>query len=211
MRHWFEQWGCPRFVHLDHGAPWGVGKRDLPSLFELWLVGLGMDIVWSRRHCPQDNGKVERSHRTTQAWSAPRYCQTLEQLQHSLDQAVRLQREFYPDRDGLTRSQRYPDLALPGRPYQAQQESQLWSLQRVYHHLAQGYWQRQVDGNGTISLYNRNYTVGRALARQKVWVRFSQGEWVIFDGNGTEVTRLSAREINAETIRQLRFARPNRR
>lgn len=210
MRHWFEQWGCPRLIHLDHGAPWGVGNRDLPSLFELWLVGLGIDIVWSRRHCPQDNGKVERSHRTTQAWSAPRSCQTLEQLQHSLDQAVRLQRECYPDRNGLTRWQRYPDLVGSGRPYQSQQESLCWSLQRVYHHLEQGCWQRQVDGNGTISLYNRNYTVGRALARQKVWVRFSQGEWVIFDVKGTEVTRLSAREINAQTIRELRFARPNR-
>ena len=73
-------------------------------------------MVWSRRHCPQDNGKVERSHRTTQAGSAPRYCQNLQQLQQSLDQAVRLQRQSYPTRNGLTRLQRYPDLAARGRP-----------------------------------------------------------------------------------------------
>lgn len=211
LRHWFERWGRPRYLHLDHGAPWGVGKRDLPSLFELWLVGLDVDILWSRRHCPQDNGKVERSHRTTQAWSAPRYCRDVQQLQRSLDQAVCLQRTHYPTRSGSTRLQRYPDLTTPLRPYHRSQESHVWSLHRVYRHLEQGCWQRQVDESGRISLYNRRYAVGRRFARSKVWVRFVQGEWVCCDAKGTEIARLAALEINAETISQLQFARSRRR
>lgn len=211
LRHWFERWGLPTAMQFDHGAPWGVGQRDLPSLFELWLVGLGIHVVWSRRHCPQDNGKVERSHRTLQAWSAPYCCQTLEQLQQWLDRDVCIQRQHYPTRWGWTRGQHYPQLALARPSYCHEQEAQQWSLQRVYQHLEVGSWQRQVDRNGTISLYNRNYCVGRALAGHKVWVSFSQGNWVICNAKGTEVTRIVAREINADTIVQLQVARPHRR
>jgi hypothetical protein len=75
----------------------------------------------------------------------------------------------------------------------------------------QGCWQRQVDRHGTISLCNRNYSVGRALAHQKVWVCFAQGEWVISTAKGTEVTHLSAVEINADIIVQWRFVRSQQR
>ncbi|MCA1992538.1 MAG: hypothetical protein LDL41_10970 [Coleofasciculus sp. S288] len=34
-------------------------------------MGLGIEAVWSRPCYLQDNGIVERSHRVTQAWSAP--------------------------------------------------------------------------------------------------------------------------------------------
>ena len=209
MRCWFEQWGRPKQIQLDHGQPWSSGNSDLPSLFELWLVGLGIQVVWSRPCRPQDNGVVERSHRTTQAWSAPAYCRNLAHLQQSLDEAARVQRQLYPTGDGSTRLQRYPQLLERPRPYQSTQEMQLWSLQQVYDYLAQGCWQRKVDASGRISLYNRNYTVGRTLAGQTLWVRFepTTAEWLCCDAKGQQVGRCRSLEINSEVIRELRWHR----
>ncbi|NJR66951.1 MAG: transposase family protein [Leptolyngbyaceae cyanobacterium CRU_2_3] len=205
LRQWFEQWGRPQQIQFDHGHPWCTSNSNLPTLFELWLVGLGIDVVWSRVRHPQDNGIVERSHRTTQSWSAPGYCRSLEQLQHSLDQAILLQRQFYPAVRGRTRLELHPDLLICTRPYRRSQEAQLCSLQRVYAYLAQGCWQRKVDASGRISLYNRNYTVARALAKQRLWVRFdaSTGDWLVFDDAGREVARTLVLEINPTVICQL--------
>lgn len=209
MQQWFEQWGRPEHIQFDHGQPWCANNRELPSLFELWLVGLGIQPVWSRPHHPQDNGIVERSHRTTQAWSAPGYCHSLQQLQHHLDQCVHIQRQLYPGKDGLTRAQRHPSLHQVQRPYSMTQEDQLWQLQRVYDYLATGCWQRKVDASGRISLYNRNYTIASAFAKHTLWVRFDPmtGEWCCFDEQGQEVKRCPSQEINAQTIRGLRTHR----
>ncbi|MEO1401596.1 MAG: hypothetical protein AAFV72_10170 [Cyanobacteria bacterium J06635_1] len=209
MQRWFEQWGRPAQMQLDHGQPWQSGRSDLPSLFELWLIGLGIEVVWSRPCRPQDNGIVERSHRTTQAWSAPAYCRDLEHLQYSLDEAARVQRQLYPTETGTTRLQRYPQLLACPRPYQINKEPQLWSLQRVYSFLAQGCWQRKVDASGRISLYNHNYTVGRALGGQMLWVRFepTTGEWLYCNEKGVIVGRSQSLEINSTVIRQLRWHR----
>jgi hypothetical protein len=209
MRQWFECWGRPQQLQFDHGQPWTSGNCDLPSFFELWLVGLGISVVWSRPHHPQDNGKVERSHRTLQAWSAPTYCRSLQQLQQSVDRAIYLQRQLYPQPDGQTRWQQFPALAQPQRPYRIAQEPQLWSLQRVYHYLEQWQWQRKVDSSGRISLYNRNYPVARACANQPVWVHFeaNSAAWVMLDATGQEVGRSIALEINPTTICQLQLHR----
>lgn len=214
MRHWFKRWGRPQQIQFDHGQPWCTSNRDathqrLPSLFELWLVGLGIDVVWSRPHHPQDNGIVERSHRTTQAWSAPEQCHSLEQLQQRLDHCAVVHRQRYVGKDHLTRVQRHPHLNQVLRPYHPHHEPQLWQLQRVYDYLATGCWQRKVDASGRISLYNHNYTVSRAHAKQLLWVRFdpATGQWCCFDETGTLVHRFAALEINPHTIRNLQLHR----
>jgi hypothetical protein len=205
MRQWFERWGRPQQIQLDHGHPWAAGNQDLPSLFQLWLIGLGIEVVFSRVHHPQDNGKVERAHRTLQAWSAPTHCHDLAHLQHSLDCAIVLQRQFYPNRHGQSRWQRFPALSHCERPYQQNHEAQHWSLSCVCAFLQTQQWQRKVDRSGRISLYNHNYHVSRAYAKQQVWVRFdaTTREWVFLNQAGDEVNRAPALEIDATTIRQL--------
>lgn len=209
LRGWFEQWGRPQQIQFDHGQPWNSGSSDLPSLFELWLVGLGIEVVWSRPRHPQDNGKVERSHRVTQAWSAHRDCQTLEQLQHHLDEVARVQRQLYPNRDGLTRLERYPQLMQPLYPYQADCEDQLWSIARVHAFLAQGCWQRKVDVSGRISLYNHNYTLHRRLRGQSLWVHFdpATSSWTCSNSKGQHVAACPTLEIHPQVIRDLKLHR----
>jgi hypothetical protein len=207
MRRWFITYGMPQQLQFDHGAPWCSGKSDLPSLFELWLVGLGIEVLWSRVRQPQDNGIVERSHRTLQSWSTPSHCESLEALQKHLDAAIVCQREHYPDAvSGQTRLERFPQFAEILRPYQP--DHQPWSLALVYQRLAQGCWKRKVDNSGRISLYNHNYHLGRSLAGLSVWVRFDPhtGDWVCSDAQGNE-HRCASLEINATGIQQLKLHR----
>jgi hypothetical protein len=209
LRHWFEQWGRPQQIQFDHGQPWHSGSSDLPSLFELWLIGLDIEVLWSRPRHPQDNGKVERSHRVTQAWSAHPECRTLEQLQHHLDRVVQIQRQHYPNRQGLTRLERYPQLMQIQRPYHAACEDQCWSLERVHAHLAQGCFERKVDASGRISLYNRNYTLHQSLKGQTLWIRFdpNTSSWTCWDDKGQQVATVRSLEINREVIGQLKTHR----
>lgn len=202
LRQWFEQWGAPQQIQFDRGQPWRSGKSDLPSLFQLWLIGLGIEVLWSRPRHPQDNGKVERSHRVTQAWSAPGDCRTLEQLQYHLDQVVHIHQQHYPNRQGLTRLQRYPQLLQQAQPYDPATEDHCWSLARVHAYLAQGCWQRKVDASGRISLYNRNYTLHRRWKGQTLWIRFDPtiSSWTCWDDKGKQVATCPSLEINAEVI-----------
>jgi hypothetical protein len=211
MAQWFEKWGRPQQMQFDHGPPWYSTQSRMPTFMELWLVGLGIAVVWSRPCRPQDNGKVERSHRTTQSWSAPLYCRNLDHLQESLDQVIQVQWRYYPNRAGQTRLQQYPQLLDCPRPYQASQEEEFWSLGLVHEHLAAQQWKRRVGKNGQISLYNRSYLIDRALAKQTLWIRFDPltSDWVCSDETGVEVKRCKSLEINAEVIRHFRFHRPS--
>jgi hypothetical protein len=204
---WFVTYGLPLQLQFDHGAPWCAGKSDLPTLFELWLVGLGIEVVWSRVRRPQDNGIVERCHRTLQSWSTPGHSENLEALQSHLDAAILLQREHYPDESsGQTRIERFPQFAEVLRPYDP--EDQHWSLALVYERLSEGSWKRKVDKSGRISLYNRNYNLGRTFAGLTVWVRFDPqtADWVCSDAKGNE-HRCASLEINATGIQQLKLHR----
>ncbi len=59
----FEQYGVPKAILSDNGNPFAC-TRALAGLTELsaWWVSLGIEVLHSRRGCPQDNGAHERMH-----------------------------------------------------------------------------------------------------------------------------------------------------
>ena len=59
----FHCYGLPRSVLVDNGSCWGR-KEGYYSDFALWLVRLGIDIIYSRPRHPQTRGKNERFNRT---------------------------------------------------------------------------------------------------------------------------------------------------
>jgi transposase InsO family protein len=65
LRGAFQCWGLPLEVQTDHDGVFVVPKDpQFPSLFTLWLVGLGVTHVTSRPYRPTDQGAIERNHRT---------------------------------------------------------------------------------------------------------------------------------------------------
>ncbi len=174
----FMEWGLPLEVQTDRedvytGAPQG----DFPSLFTLWLVGLGVKHVVSRPHRPTDQSQVERTHRTLgdMAWKDTLYA-TIDQLQDALDDYRGRYNEELPVRAADCRGRPpltvHPEAQHSGRPFHPHREDLLFDLHRVDAYLASLVWTRQVDTNGRASVGNRHYRLHARYAGQTVSVRF---------------------------------------
>lgn len=116
----FRRWGLPERVRVDNDYPWG-NSGDLPPELALWLLGLGLEMVWIPPACPRENGVVERSQDIGQDWFEPETCGDAAELQQRCDTYDRRQRERYPYCHGLSRWQVYPTLRHSGRPYRLRQ------------------------------------------------------------------------------------------
>lgn len=206
----FERWGMPQRLRVDNGTPWGGGS-DLPKELALWLVGLGIEVIWNHPYRPQENGVVERAHRTTKTWVEPSTCANLAQLQQRLDRACYLQRVRYPYQDGQSRWHLFHALRFGATPYQSTDE--FWQLSRVDALLAQGLWTRRVDCCGKISIYGRNYSVGCQYARQSVLLRFDANTraWQVYDERGNCLKSMPSRELSHESIVGLKVTRHKRK
>jgi hypothetical protein len=219
LRLLFERWGLPERVRLDNGHPWG-SSGDLPPALALWLLGLGVGLIYNPARRPQRNCFVERLQGLAEPWAEPERAASVEAYQANLDWAIRVQREVYPaipSPNGKASGQRtrlavYPELAVIRRPFDPRCEPESWRLERVKDYLAQGLWRRKVNKVGQITLYRRVLHVGRTQRYREVLVNFDPAttEWVIQEANGNELARHQASEITAERIRGLEVSnRPN--
>jgi transposase InsO family protein len=207
LRRVFQRWGLPDRLRVDNGHPWG-SRNDLPTDLALWLIGLGVNMIWNKPRCPQMNGVVERSQGVTQQWVEPQTLADSTRLQARLDWAVHIQRELYPAVAGRSRLAAFPALATPRRRYQIEIEDALWSLDQVDRFLTQGVWRRRVGRSGQISLYARDYWVGKHQTGQDVSVRFDPTDrhWVVCDHRGQELRRHRAEQLTRERIVGLKVA-----
>lgn len=210
----FERWGRPQRIRVDNGHPWNR-TGGLPSGLCLWLIGMGVGIIWNRARHPQENGKVERGHGVVAAWVEPSRCADGKALQGKVEWAMRIQREEYPGADGRSRMGAHPELARSEREYTREREAEYFDLERIYRFLSEARYVRHVDKQGDITLYNRHYRVGREHRRQDVVVTFDarSREWVIRDQNDNELVRHAAKDVTPENIASLEvgYTKPHRR
>jgi hypothetical protein len=201
FRQRFAAWGCPLRVRVDNGNPWG-NWNDLPTVLALWLLGLGVTVLWNAPGHPEQNPKVERSQSTGRRWAEPQQCQSVAELQTHFDHVDRIQRERYPTVDGQSRLAMFPELGQVQRRYSRTWERQHWDLQRVADHLAGYTAVRQVDSSGHTSVYDSRYYLGKAQRRQPLYVTFDPTayEWVFADGDGRQVRRFPAQQITRARI-----------
>ena len=201
FRRVFTRWGLPARLQVDNGLPWGC-KGDLPAPLALWLVGLGIDVQWSRPAVPQDNGVVERSMRTGKAWANPGKCKDHREVQGRLDEMDRIQREQYPALAGGARLAVWPELSHSGRAYSRKWEGANWSLGAAPERLGRFVVHRRVSKQGRVSLYDRPYHVGVSLADQGLLVQFSplRVEWIVSDRKDRQVRALPATTATRKNI-----------
>jgi transposase InsO family protein len=206
----FSQWGMPRNFRVDNGAPWG-SKGDWPTDLALWLIGLGIDMIWNPARRPQDNGVVERSQGTGKRWGEPETCMDADELQRRLDEMDRIQREVYPSINGQSRLLAYPGLQQNDRPYSKGWEKRNWNLQKVLDHMADEHALRRVDRKGQVSIYGRSHYVGKPYQGQDVYVFLDpvDREWVVATAEGVQLRRRAAEEITQDRILKLQVT--NRR
>jgi transposase InsO family protein len=204
LRAVFARWGRPEQFRVDNGTPWG-SAGDWPTDLALWLIGLGVGMIWNRPRRPQDNGVVERSQGTGKRWVEPQTCRDPHELQQRLDEMDRIQREVYPSIAGQSRLQAFPGLQHSQRPYNKAWEQQHWDLELVLAHLAEYSVLRHVDRKGQVSLYNRNHYVGKQYSGRDIYVMLDpiDREWVFSTPEGTQLRRKVAEEISQERILKL--------
>jgi len=208
MRDWFRQWGMPARLRVDNGIPWGSWS-DLPPDLALWVLGLGIGMIWNPPRRPQENGVVERSQGTGKRWAEPKACENAEELQQHINQMDTIQRESYPVHKGQSRQALYPSLAHSGRRYTKQWEQRHWDLAPVLAHLAGYAVTRRVDKSGRVSVYNRGYYVGPIHQGKTVYVMFDadSSEWFFADEEGRHLNRQRAKEIVSSSIQSLSVTR----
>ena len=204
LRRAFCRWGRPQRVRVDNGKPWG-SSGDWPPVLALWLVGLGIEVIWNPPRQPQKNGVVERSQGTAKRWAEPEQCDSVEELQARLDEADALQRDAYPYVKQQSRSEVWPTLTNSGRDYTVAGEAEQWCLGHVLEHLSGYAVVRRADSSGKVSLYDRLRYVTVRQAGRSVVVQFDpeRCEWVFTDESGNQLRSQAAEEMQAERIRTL--------
>ena len=60
----FREYGMPQVLLCDNGNPWGTSQSAGYTLFEIWLMELGVLTIHIRRMHPQTQGKTERFNRS---------------------------------------------------------------------------------------------------------------------------------------------------
>ncbi len=204
LQHAFSRWGRPEKFRVDNGFPWG-SNGDLPTDLALWLIGLDIAMIWNPPRQPQKNGVVERSQGVGKNWAEPGACRSVRELQRRFRKMDRIQREQYPYRDGLSRLAAFPQLQHSGRFHDAAWERKDWDLDVVLEHLSQYLVSRRVDQAGLISIYNRNYYVGKHHRSAAVLVMLDPltRQWTILDDHGRELRTHPAEQLTRERIMTL--------
>ena len=214
VRRCSAQWGTlPDEVQTDSESTLvSTGQDAFPSIFTLWLVGLGIRHRVIRSGRPTDNAEVERCHRTVHDYAIvgqEKY--PLPQLQERLDHAVDELLAELPSRAegcaGRPPLQAHPDLLQPRHPFQPEHELAHFDLRRVDAYLATFVWSRKVGRTGQICLggHHHYYSVGRAYAGREAFIRFDPADrhFVFYtdpDQLDHEIGRRPARHLTVEEL-----------
>jgi hypothetical protein len=160
MCHCFEQWGVPRRIKVDNGKPLGDPQRSSVPVLALWLIALGIQVIWNRPRSPKDNPRVERMQATSSRWVETEQCDNCAELQSRLDRAARVQTEQYPLRrmSNKNRKELYPTLYSNSRVYS---EADAFDLNKVKAYLSgEVIFVRKVSKRGIINFYAQSVYIG---------------------------------------------------
>ena len=136
---------------MDDGAPWG-STGELSTGLALWLIGLGVDVIWNPPPRPRANVVVERSRGTGKRWAEPETCRDEAELRRRLEDQDHIQRALYPRIKGRSRMEALPELKHSGQVDRPEQEGSRWGLTPLPSHLADYGLVRRVDTSETVSV-----------------------------------------------------------
>lgn len=194
----FEADGLPKRIKIDNGKPLAnPSERDLPTLTVLWWVGLGIEVIFNKPACPEQNGTVEGLQGIICRWADPKRCDSPEELQRAVDEANRIQRKVYrvPRMKNKTREELYPQLNTNPRRFCPQQFDYLL----VEKYLAQKVWLREVKKNGCISFFGVEIYISQKVSYTTVTVTYDPDEhhWIVRNAEAT-ILKNTAKAVPTE-------------
>ena len=177
LRRAFSAFGLPERVTFDHGSAFydNTTPSPFPTLLHLWLIALGIVVLFTRKRRPTDHAQVERTHQimTGQALLGQRWGDQAS-LWAGLDERREVLNQALPMRvlGGQAPLSAYPEAHHSGREYRAEWEAQLLEVKRVDEYLAQGEWFRQTNCHGEFWLGQQRYNAGRKFAKVELGLRY---------------------------------------
>lgn len=184
----FQEFGMPRALKTDNGAPFAtVGLGGLSEL-SVWLIRLGITPERIRPAHPEENGAHERMHRTLKQQTAkPPHASAVAQ-QRAFD---RFQAEYNDERPHEAIGMKTPaQVYTPSpRPFPKR-------LPEVEY--AAGSTTRLVTTNGTINFQDKRIYLSNALIDQDVRLEETNGRWDVWFGP----VLLGQLDLERETIKK---------
>jgi transposase InsO family protein len=177
LRRAFLTVGLPKRITLDHGTVFydNTSPSPFPTRLHLWLLALGIDVCFTRKRCPTDHAKIERTHQTItaqallgQAYPSP------SALWAGLDARRAMLNQHIPSWVLQARAplQAYPEAAHSGRSYRPEWEAEMLDLDRVFAYLGHCHWFRRIRANGRLDLGGYDYYLGVTWRNQMLEMRF---------------------------------------
>lgn len=152
---WFEQYGLPKVIHSDNGAPFASTAAPLGlSRLSAWWTVLGIQLSRSRPGHPQDNGGHERMHRDLEDGVQPRIEKSGLAAQALLDD--------WREQFNCVRPHRSLQMRCPDEVYHRSERDYTGTPELIDYGAAMA--SRQVDANGCIRLDGEKYFVSAALS-----------------------------------------------
>lgn len=174
----FYRYGLPDALFVDNGPPWGDGSQSRWTGLRVWLLKLGIDVIYARPMHPQSRGKNERFHRTLKAEVlAMRRFKGFTDVQRAFD----LWRTVY----NLERPHEALGMAVPASRYRPSPRAMPERLEDITY--APGDIVRTVSTQlgASISFKGRSWRVPRAFRGEYLAIRPSatDGQYGVFFGS----------------------------
>lgn len=180
-----KEWGVPEKIKIDNGLPFVFPKNiDIPTLSQLWWIGLGIKVNINTPKVPQQNGTVEGLQGICKRWSSPTSYKTLESYQQRLNETTRHQREVHRMRRNgdKTRKELYPELWMNTRTY----APETFSMAKIHENLALRVWKRRIRKSGSVKFWGAEIYIGTRFMYQVATITFDPIEclWLLRTTDG---------------------------
>lgn len=177
LRSAFVEYGLPWRITLDHDSAWydNTSRSPFPSRLHLWLVALGIDVVFIDKQPPAAHAIIERTHQTMSKQALQgQPCSSQSELWYRLNERRAAINSRLPCRslDGQPPLSVYPQAAQAPRPYRLEWEEELLDLSRVDALLTSGRWFRQANRYGEFFISMQRYNQGKAHAGETLEITF---------------------------------------
>jgi hypothetical protein len=186
----FKTFGVPSWIKVDNGRPLGDPQLEIIPPLALWLLCLGIKVIWNRPATPQDNAKVERSQGVMSKWTEYTKCKDTFALQVRLWEEADFYNYHFPIKRqrGKKRIELFPKLAHTGKHW----DPSNFKLNRALIFLAKGNWERKVSLVGQTAFYGQRFAIGMAYKHQKVSIKLNPNKniWKIFDAKGNLIKEM---------------------
>lgn len=169
LRKVFGRYGLPRAILCDNGPPWGAGLgwRDWGPFYTglaVWLMRLGITVIYARPNHPEGKGKNERFNGSLQA-------ELLDHEQFGNHSEAHARMADWRTRYNTVRPHQALNMATPATRYQPSEVPFPDQLPPVEYGPDQ--ITRKVTTNGKITFQNQRFTVGKAFSGHRLALRAS--------------------------------------